>query len=194
MIAFRPFPLSPRPVLPFSADAYFRDFVSSGKSRVKYLNIHPPQRIQIDTISHKQTLSNAKKASFAPLSTNKSTCYWLRTDVSAPSWSFVRTKTPTCPHFLAPEEARFLMCEIASFRQKRPTGGNKQTEKRNRRKGNRRKPRQYVFRESPEKGLPGHQSVFWRNEGHSQAVRLTICHIVKMPIPVHFPVIGPSTC
>ena len=86
------------------------------------------------------------------------------------------------------------MCDIASFRQKRPTGGNKRTEKQNKRKGNRRKPRPCVFRESPEKGLPGHQSVFWRNEGHSQAVRLTICHIVKMPIPVHFPVIGPSTC
>ena len=98
MIAIQPFPLSPRPVLPFSADAYFRDFVPSGKSRVKYLNIHPPQRIQIDTISHKQTLSNAKKASFAPLSTNKSTCYWLRTDASVPPYRRVRTVVVVRPY------------------------------------------------------------------------------------------------
>ena len=116
-----------------------------------------------------------------------------RTDVSAPSWSFVRTKTPTCPHFLAPKRPRFPMCDIASVRQKTPTEGNERTEKQNKRKPPRRESRQCVFRESPEKALPGHQSVFWRNEGHSRALRLTNCHIVKMPIPVHFPVTKPST-
>jgi len=52
-----------------------------------------------------------------------------RTDVSVPSWSFVRTKTGTCFHFSATKGARFRECEIASVRVKRLTEGNEWEEK-----------------------------------------------------------------
>jgi|GEM_PF-4309532 len=161
------------PDLPFSGNAHFRKIVPIRKTRVKYFKIHSSERIVINTYLHNYTVSNTKKASAEPISTLESTYDWLRTDERLPSYRRVRTKTPTCPHFLEPEGARFPMCDFASFRVKRPTEGNGQTGKWNRRKRNRREYRQCVFRESREKGLPGHQSVFWCNRGHSQAVRLT---------------------
>ena len=98
-----------------------------------------------------------------------------RTDVSAPSWSFVRTKTGTCPHFSETKGARFSMCEIASVRVKRPTEGNGWEEKGGRRKGNRQKGCHGAKRKSPEKALRGHQLVFWCNEAPSRAIHLTFC-------------------
>ena len=46
-----------------------------------------------------------------------------------------------------------------------------QKEKQDRRKGNRRKPRQCEKHKSPEKALRGHQLVFWCKEGPSRAIR-----------------------
>ena len=103
------------------------------------------------------------------------TCPHHRTDVSAPSYRRVRTKTPTGPHFLETEGAQFPMCEIASVRVKRPTEGNTGREKGHRRKGNRRKPRQCEKHKSPEKALRGHQLVFWCKEAPSRAIHLTFC-------------------
>ena len=109
---------------------------------------------------------------------------YRRTDVSAPSWSFVRTKTGTCFHFLERKGVRFRRCEIASVRVKRPTKGYKRVRRRDRKKGNRRKYRQCVFRESPEKALPAHQFVFGRNEAPSRALRLTICQKRTLLLPL----------
>ncbi|MCL1608202.1 hypothetical protein, partial [Mediterranea sp. ET5] len=61
---------------------------------------------------------------------------YRRTNVSAPSYRRVRTKTPTGPHFLETEGARFPMCDFASVRVKRPTEGNGREGKQDRRKGN----------------------------------------------------------
>ena len=164
----------------FSGNAHFRNFVPIRKSRVKYFKICPSERIEINLYSHNYTVHNAKKHPPNPFPRSKApvvgfvrTNDYRRTDVSAPSWSFVRTKAGTCFHFLEPEGARFRMCEIASVRVKRPTEGNGQTEKQNRRKGNRRKRCQCAKRKSPEKGLPGHQLVFRCKESPSRAIRLT---------------------
>ena len=107
------------------------------------------------------------------------TCPHHRTDVSAPSWSFVRTETGTCSHFLEPEGARFPMCDFASVRVKRTTEGNEQKEKQDRRKENQRKYRQPEKHKSPEKALRGHQLVFWCKEAPSRAIHLTFCQIDK---------------
>ena len=104
------------------------------------------------------------------------TCPHHRTDVSAPSYRRVRTKTTTGPHFLEPEGARFPMCEIASVRVKRPTEGNTDKGKGHRRKENQRKYRQPEKHKSPEKALRGHQLVFWCKEAPSRAIHLTFCH------------------
>ena len=98
-----------------------------------------------------------------------------RTDVSAPSWSFVRTKTAIRSHFSEPEGVRFPMCEIASVRVKRPTEGNGRNEKGYRRKENRQKGCHGAKRKSPEKALRGHQLVFWCKEAPSRAIHLTFC-------------------
>ena len=124
-------------------------------------------------LTRKKHPPNPFSPSKAPVTRFVRTNDYRRTDVSAPSWSFVRTKTTTCFHFSEPEGARFPMCEIASVRVKRPTEGNEGRDKPCRRKENLRKSCQPVFRESREKGLPGHQSVFGRNEAPSRAIHLT---------------------
>ena len=161
------------PDLPFSGNAHFRKIVPIRKTRVKYFKIHSSERIVINTYLHNYTVSNTKKASAEPISTLESTYDWLRTDERLPSYRRVRTKTPTCPHFLEPEGARFPMCDIASVRVKRPTEGNGWMEKGDRKKRNRRKPCQCVFHKPPENSFPGHQSVFWRNRRHSRTAHLT---------------------
>ena len=73
---------------------------------------------------------------------------------------------------------RFRRCEIAFVRVKRPTEGDENGRGGSRMTGNRRKVRQGVFSESPEKGLPGHQSVFWCERRHSSGDSfdsLTLC-------------------
>ena len=82
----------------FSGNAHFRNFVPSGKSCVKYFKIHPSERIGINRYSHKYTVSNAKKASFALLSTVESTGGWLRTDERLPSYRRVRTVVVVRPY------------------------------------------------------------------------------------------------
>ncbi len=82
----------------FSGNAHFRNFIPSGKSRVKYFKIHPSERIEINRYSHNYTVSNAKKASFALLSTVESTGGWLRTDERLPSYGRVRTLVVIRPY------------------------------------------------------------------------------------------------
>ena len=126
-----------------------------------------PFLTQKDRPSHPSSRSKASVVGF--VRTND----YRRTDVSAPSYRRVRTKTTTCPHFLEPEGARFSMCEIASVRVKRPTEGNGWEEKGDRRKRNRQKGCHSAKRKSPEKALRGHQLVFWCKEAPSRAIRLT---------------------
>ena len=82
----------------FSADAYFRKFLPSRKSRVKYFKIRPSERIKINTPSHNYTVSNAEKASAEPVFMVKSTCDWLRTDERLPSYGRVRTVVVVRPY------------------------------------------------------------------------------------------------
>ena len=82
----------------FSGNANFRNFVPSGKSRVKYFKIRPSERIKINTPSHNYTVSNAEKASAEPVFMVKSTCDWLRTDERLPSYRRVRTVVVVRPY------------------------------------------------------------------------------------------------
>ena len=82
----------------FSANAYFRHFVPIRKTSVKYFKIRPSERIRINVYSYNYTISNAKKASAAPVSTLKSTCDWLRTDERLPSYRRVRTVVVVRPY------------------------------------------------------------------------------------------------
>ena len=86
------------PDLPFSGNAQIRKFVPIRKSRVKYFKIRSSEHIKINLYSHNYTVSNAKKASAAPISTVKSTCDWLRTDASAPPYRRVRTVVVVRPY------------------------------------------------------------------------------------------------
>ena len=86
------------PDLPFSGNAYFRNFVPIRKTCVKYFNICPSERIEINLYSHNYTVSNAKKASAEPISTVRSTCDWLRTDERLPSYGRVRTVVVVRPY------------------------------------------------------------------------------------------------
>ena len=82
----------------FSGNAHFRNLVPSGKSCVKYFKIRPSERIEINRYSHNYTVSNAKKASFAPIFTDESTGDWLRTDERLPSYGRVRTVVVVRPY------------------------------------------------------------------------------------------------
>ena len=86
------------PDLPFSTNAQIRKFVPIRKLRVKYFNIRPSERIRINSSSHNYTLSNAKKASSAPIFTLESTCDCFRTDASAPPYRRVRTVVVVRPY------------------------------------------------------------------------------------------------
>ena len=86
------------PDLPFSGNAHFRKIVPIRKTRVKYFKIRPSERIRINLYSHNYTVSNAKKASVAPVSTLESTCDWLRTDERLPSYGRVRTVVVVRPY------------------------------------------------------------------------------------------------
>ena len=82
----------------FSADAYFRKFLPSRKSRVKYFKRLTSEYTKSNIRSHKYTFSNAKKASAEPIFTVRSTCDWLRTDASAPPYRRVRTVVVVRPY------------------------------------------------------------------------------------------------
>ena len=90
------------PDLPFSANAYFRNFVPIRKTCVKYFKTRPSERIRINLYSHNYTVCNAKKASAEPIPTVKSTCDWLRTDASAPPYRRVRTVVVVRPYENSP--------------------------------------------------------------------------------------------
>ena len=82
----------------FSGNAHFRNFVPIRKSCVKYFKIRLSERIRINLYSHNYTVSNAKKASFAPIFTDESTGDWLRTDERLPSYGRVRTLVVVRPY------------------------------------------------------------------------------------------------
>ena len=86
------------PNLPFSGNAQIRKFVPIRKLRVKYFKTRSSEHIKINLYLHNYTVSNAKKASAAPISTVKSTCDWLRTDASAPPYRRVRTVVVVRPY------------------------------------------------------------------------------------------------
>ena len=82
----------------FSANAHFRKIVPIRKSRVKYFNICPSERIRLNMYLHNYTLSNAGKPSVEPIFTIESTCGWLRTDERLPSYGRVRTVVVVRPY------------------------------------------------------------------------------------------------
>ena len=82
----------------FSGNAHFRNFVPSGNLRVKYFKTRSSEHIKINLYSHNYTLSNAKKASAAPIFKVESTCDWLRTDERLPSYGRVRTVVVVRPY------------------------------------------------------------------------------------------------
>ena len=84
--------------LSFSANAQIRNFVPIRKTHVKYFKIYPSKRLVINVSLRNYTLSNAKKASFVPVGTVKSTCDWFRTDASAPPYRRVRTLVVVRPY------------------------------------------------------------------------------------------------
>ena len=86
------------PDLAVSANAHFRKIVPIRKTRVNYFKERPSERTKINGYSHNYTVSNAEKASAAPISTVKSTGDWLRTDERLPSYRRVRTVVPTRPY------------------------------------------------------------------------------------------------
>ena len=86
------------PDLPFSGNAQIRKFVPIRKTHVKYFKIYPSKRLIINVSLRNYTLSNAKKASFVPVGTVKSTCDWFRTDASVPPYRRVRTVVVVRPY------------------------------------------------------------------------------------------------
>ena len=165
----------------FSSDAYFRHFVPSSaqlntlfKTRTSGqapIFIPLTQKTELRTPSHGR--SNPFSLSYGRVRTTVPTHPHRRTDVSARKKASVLSVFFTCFHFQTDGAFRLPSVVLTSARTVPTTSRRLNALSAEQKKAERRERRQPAFCESREKGLPGHQSVFWRKEAPSRAIRLT---------------------